>query len=216
MPAKKMALIISAMFLVFLSCSGQESSETRNENIFIVVLNPAHGGEDTGALNDSGSAEKDLVLLLADCIRNNCGGNGIKFELLRTEDVQVSLAERLKRVSEMDADLLLSLHTGSFPDSSKKGIRMFHRKGDSYGLKLCSCLESRLAAIDAVNDVRYGEAGFSLLENSPIPSVVVELGNINSGEDMKMVNSDKGRKELGAAVYAAIEEYRGEVAGKRE
>jgi len=212
----KMVLFLTAIFMVLLCCSGQENSGIRDDDIFVVVLDPAHGGEDTGAINDSGAAEKDLALLLADCIRNNCSKDGVKVELLRTEDVGMTLVERLKRISEMDADLLLSIHTDSSPDESERGIRMFYRKGDSSGMKLCASLESRLAAIDAVNYTNYGEAGFRLLENSPVPAVVVEFGNIHSSEEMKLVGSDKGRKELGSAVFAAIEEYRSDVTVKKK
>ncbi|MFO7915700.1 MAG: N-acetylmuramoyl-L-alanine amidase [Candidatus Krumholzibacteriales bacterium] len=214
--AGKLVLLLTAILMVFISCSGRESSETRDEDLFVVVLNPAHGGKDTGAFNDSGSEEKDLVLLLADCIRNNCSGNGIKFEILRTEDVEMTLDKRLERISEIEPDLLLSLHTDSSTDTSARGIRMFHRKGDSLGIKLCSSFKSKFAAINALNDISYGEAGFRLLENSPVPAVVMEFGNINSSQDMKLVNSDRGRKELGSAVFAAIEEYRGAVAGKKK
>lgn len=212
----KIVLLFTAIFMVLLCCSGQEKSGSRDQDIFMVVLDPAHGGEDTGAVNDSGAAEKDLALLLAECIRNNCSGKGIKVELLRTEDVLMTLDERLKRISELDADLLLSIHTDSSPDKTDRGISMFHRKGDSAGLKFCAGLKSRLANIAAVNDINYGEAGLRLLENSAVPAVVIEFGNIQSSDEMKLVGSDEGRKALGSAVFAAIEEYRGDVAVKKK
>ena len=83
-------------------------------------------------------------------------------------------------------------------------------------MRLCARLKSRLANIDAVNNINYGEAGLRLLENSPVPAVVIEFGNIHNSDEMKLVGSDEGRKELGSAVFAAIEEYRGDVAVKKK
>lgn len=79
-----------------------------------VVLDPGHGGHDTGTIGPSGLMEKDLALDLAlrlgALIEERLGAEVI---YTRTEDVFVPLEERTAIANEKGADLFLSIHANS-------------------------------------------------------------------------------------------------------
>ena len=76
----------------------------------VVVLDPGHGGIDSGA-RQQGKLEKDLVLLFAKELKENLILSGrYKAFLTRDDDEFVSLPGRISRARELGADLFISLH----------------------------------------------------------------------------------------------------------
>lgn len=79
-----------------------------------VVLDPGHGGHDTGTLGPTGLAEKDLVLdvarRLGALIEERLGAEVI---YTRTDDTFVSLERRTQIANESKADLFLSIHANA-------------------------------------------------------------------------------------------------------
>lgn len=76
-------------------------------------------------------------------------------------------------------------------------------------------LSSRFASI-LVNDLRndtmmlqnsHRYAGFAVLKAPDVPSVLLEMGYISSGQDERLLTDPKHRKKLAASITGAIEEY---------
>ena len=83
---------------------------------FRIVLDPGHGGADTGVSSPSGIAEKDLVLAIAQELRAHLANSlGARVVLTRTGDSDVTLENRTAVANQRRADLFLSLHVS--PDS---------------------------------------------------------------------------------------------------
>ncbi len=84
---------------------------------FRIVLDPGHGGADTGVSSPSGVTEKDLVLAIAQELRSHLANSlGARVVLTRTEDTDVALETRTAVANQRRADLFLSLHVS--PDSA--------------------------------------------------------------------------------------------------
>ncbi len=84
---------------------------------FRVVLDPGHGGADTGVSSPSGITEKDLVLVVAEELRSHLASSlGARVVLTRTDDSNITLENRTAAANHRRADLFLSLHVS--PDSA--------------------------------------------------------------------------------------------------
>ncbi len=84
---------------------------------FRIVLDPGHGGADTGVSSPSGVTEKDLVLAIAQELRSHLANSlGARVVLTRTYDTDVALETRTAVANQRRADLFLSLHVS--PDSA--------------------------------------------------------------------------------------------------
>ena len=79
-----------------------------------VVIDPGHGGQDTGTIGPAGLMEKDLVLdvarRLGSLIEQRLGAEVV---YTRTGDASVSLEDRTALANDKKADLFLSIHANS-------------------------------------------------------------------------------------------------------
>lgn len=78
-----------------------------------IVLDPGHGGEDTGARGPSGVAEKDVVLEFANAVATALRGEGFQVVFTRTGDTNPSLDDRDAAANAQSDGIFISLHVGS-------------------------------------------------------------------------------------------------------
>ena len=76
-----------------------------------IVLDPGHGGEESGAVGPSGTEEKDLVLQVALALEQELERRlPVRVELTRRNDVDLPLERRTAIANQNKADLFISLH----------------------------------------------------------------------------------------------------------
>ena len=99
----------------------------------VIVLDPGHGGIDTGTKGPSGQMEKDIVLDFAKRLREKIESAG-KYRVLltRSDDTFVPLAERVRFARESGAALFISIHADSLPK----------REGDAQGATVYTLSET--------------------------------------------------------------------------
>lgn len=91
-----------------------------------IVIDPGHGGRDTGTIGPTGLREKDVTLDVAQRLAKLIGeGMGSEVVLTRTGDESVSLAERTERANKARADLFISLHVNSSRYRTVNGVETF-------------------------------------------------------------------------------------------
>jgi N-acetylmuramoyl-L-alanine amidase len=91
-----------------------------------IVIDPGHGGTETGAISTSGTAEKELTLLLAQALKRRLEDRlGVRVVLTRDEDASLPLTTRTALANQFKADLFLSIHLNSSPGSSARGAETY-------------------------------------------------------------------------------------------
>ncbi len=92
-----------------------------------IVLDPGHGGHDTGSVGPGGLREKDLVLdvsqKLGRIIQDRMGSEVI---FTRSDDTFVPLERRTEIANEAKADLFLSIHANSSPLRNAAGVETYY------------------------------------------------------------------------------------------
>jgi N-acetylmuramoyl-L-alanine amidase len=92
-----------------------------------VVIDPGHGGHDTGSVGPAGLAEKDLVLDIAKRLGALITERlGSQVFYTRTDDSSVSLEARTELANQNKADLFLSLHANSSRLRSAAGSETYY------------------------------------------------------------------------------------------
>jgi N-acetylmuramoyl-L-alanine amidase len=92
----------------------------------LIALDPGHGGIDPGALGYDGTPEKGIVFSIARELKVQLEAGGrYRVMLTRTSDQFVPLRERVARAQAAKADLFLSMHADSHPDSSVRGASVY-------------------------------------------------------------------------------------------
>ena len=94
-------------------------------NDFVVVLDPGHGGRDPGA-EAGGYRESSLMLELAEAVKESLTRNtDFKVVLTRTEDKFLSLEDRITIASQSDANLFISLHADAVIEGEASGTTVY-------------------------------------------------------------------------------------------
>jgi N-acetylmuramoyl-L-alanine amidase len=75
-----------------------------------VMVDPGHGGKDSGAVNPDGTLEKDLNLDAALTLKYDLVQHGLSVGLTRSTDVYVELEKRVRMAEERHAKLFVSVH----------------------------------------------------------------------------------------------------------
>jgi len=92
----------------------------------VVVLDPGHGGDDSGAVGVGGLLEKDITLDVALRIRKLLEPLGISVLLTRDRDVFVPLARRTALANRRGAHVFLSLHNNASPSHEAHGLETYY------------------------------------------------------------------------------------------
>ncbi len=99
----------------------------------LVVLDPGHGGIDTGTKSSGGELEKDIVLNVAQLLRERLEKAGkCRVLMTRTDDTFVPLADRVRMARSAGAALFVSIHADALP----------RREGDAQGASVYTLSET--------------------------------------------------------------------------
>lgn len=91
-----------------------------------VVIDPGHGGKDSGAVSGDGLQEKTVVLAISRCLVALLNQQqGIKAQLTRKGDYFIGLRERLRLARAYKADLFMAVHADAFNNNSAAGASVF-------------------------------------------------------------------------------------------
>ncbi len=92
-----------------------------------IVIDPGHGGHDTGTIGPTGLTEKELTLDVATRLGELIAGRtGAEVVFTRTDDSFVGLEERTGLANEKRADLFLSIHANSSRLRTARGIETYY------------------------------------------------------------------------------------------
>ena len=185
-----------------LDSAGQDTTateaETKVSNKAVVCIDASHGGSDTGQY-DGTNYEKTQVLEMAKLVEAELTKRGVKVVMTRTDDESVDYTSRIKKSNQAKAVVLVSLHRDI---AKKSGAGMgvstwIHTSSPSDSNKLANGIIGAFKESGvSVNGVNTGTPDNSakdyyLNQHSSSASCIVELGNMYSSEDNKLVSTDK-------------------------
>lgn len=94
--------------------------------LWVVAVDPGHGGRDPGAIGISGIEEKQITFATARLLREELRATGrYKVVLTRSRDVFIPLRDRIAIARAAGADLFVSLHADKMPDSVVRGLSVY-------------------------------------------------------------------------------------------
>ncbi|MBI5881612.1 MAG: N-acetylmuramoyl-L-alanine amidase [Elusimicrobia bacterium] len=100
--------------------------ESREKRRFHIVIDPGHGGKDSGAVGRKGTLEKDVVLAVSQALARRLEEeDSLEVLMTRREDRFVPLAERSQAANEFGADLFISIHCNSSPKKIDNGFEIY-------------------------------------------------------------------------------------------
>ncbi len=194
----------------------------------VLVIDPGHGGDQSGSRTVVGKQlEKDLTLDWALRARALLANEGWRVFLTRTNDVDVSLSNRVAVAESLHADLFISLHFNSFSNSEYAGIETYcmtpagmpsnlvRGSEDHMALpnnayddeNLCwavrlheSLVRDTLAPDRGVRRARF----MAVLRNQKCPAVLIEGGYLSNRKEAAKLITGAYREQLAEALVKAL------------
>ncbi len=139
----------------------------------VIVIDPGHGGIDSGTIGVTGLEEKNVVLAVGLKLAKILRARGYKVFMTRTTDVFVPLYQRAPFAMRHHADLMISLHANSNPDPRIDGASIYtlSEKGSNKEAAALARKENRsdiVAGIDLPKD------------DSSVASILIDLAQRNT------------------------------------
>jgi len=152
------------------STQAQAPSLSPPAGLETIVIDPGHGGRDTGAVGPKGLREKDVVLDIALRLRRLIQKRlGIRVVMTRTEDVFVPLEERTAIANRAKADFFISIHVNAAPRSRARGFETYFLSREP------SDSEARASAIRENLSVNLG--GLKPREEDALRAILWDMAN---------------------------------------
>lgn len=180
-----------------------------------VVVDPGHGGSDTGALSPHAHCEKEANLLMALAVRDALAKRGYRVVMTRERDVALELYDRPKVAHANDADAFISIHHNAPP--ADRDPREFRYTAvfawNEIGTALAKAVNRRMAEALAgeIRNNGVPHANFAVTRNPEIPSCLVEVDFLTSPEGEEAVWDGKRRLRLADAIARGFADWCGKV-----
>jgi N-acetylmuramoyl-L-alanine amidase len=108
------------------AAQGKPAVATKKKGKAVVVIDPGHGGQDSGAIGPRGTQEKDVVLEYARALQKKLIKSGkYKVVLTREADKFIPLRERVAIARRAGGDIFISLHADSAPNDEARGLSVY-------------------------------------------------------------------------------------------
>ena len=172
----------------------------------VVIIDPGHGGKDSGAIGIGGVLEKDVILPISKRITEVLERNGIQVIMTRDSDYFVTLPGRVTMAERANADVFVSIHANSAganrPEVS--GLETYHY--DS-GLRLAQIVHSKILQSLNVRDRKVRKARFYVLRKTSMPSILVETGFLTGRDDVAKLRTSAYQNQMADAIAQGILQY---------
>ncbi len=176
----------------------------------LVVLDPGHGGRDSGAVGACGTCEKHISFAIAGELARTLRAVGrYRVALTRENDVFIPPEDRVAMARARGASLFVSIHAGAADDASVRGASVHttaSRTSDASARlqrHVLAALALQLALLDG--PARHTE--LAALPEGGIPGVLVEAGVLSNPGDEAALRQASHRAIVAAAIGRAVDQY---------
>lgn len=178
-----------------------------------VMIDPGHGGYESGAVGCLGNKEKDTNLQIANRLKTHLQKAGAIVIMSRVSDTPLGLSERVLAAQNNNVDIFLSIHNNALPDSAAKSSRI----GSStyyYNLhshKLAENIQEKLVNELGMDNDKVRRESFAVIRNPQTIAVLIEVGYLIKPEDNAKLVNVKFQDKAAVAIMHGLENYLNEL-----
>jgi N-acetylmuramoyl-L-alanine amidase len=183
----------------------------------VIVIDPGHGGKDSGAIGINGVQEKEVVLAIAsDLLRLNgtLFNNKMDIYLTRYGDTLISLRDRGLMARALRADVFVSLHCNASPKASR-GMEVYAHSSKTEDINITQSIGLGLSILyENTKKLGFKERGvkfanFQVLRETTVlcPSLLIELGFVTNTDEAGYFLKPKNIRAMALAILMGLYDY---------
>ena len=179
------------------------------KNKFYVVIDPGHGGPDSGAIGIGGLRETDVVLDVSKIVTNILNKKGVKVKMTRTNEIDLDLGPRVSMANNTKADIFVSIHANASVGKKRNinGLETFYYSGWK-GRLLAEKIQKQIIKVSPGSPDRGVRRGsYFVIKQTNMPAVLVEIGFVTGKLDGSRLSKDMHRERVAYAIARGILEY---------
>ena len=179
------------------------------QNKFLVVIDPGHGGPDPGAIGIGGLRETDIVLDISKMVKKLLTEKGVQVRLTRKNEVDLDLSPRVEYANRVSADIFVSIHANASRGKRRdiNGLETYYYRGWR-GRLLAKRIQKHILYVSPGSPDRGVKQGrFYVIKNTRMPAVLVEIGFLTGRLDARRLEKSIHRRRISYAIAKGILEY---------
>jgi len=160
----------------------------------ILIIDPGHGGTDSGGGSNQYFKEKDLVLEISRYQAERFKQLGVAVQMTRMTDEYLSATERTLRVQDSGAKFCISNHINSAGNPSARGVETIHSIHNDGKLAkaifdsiVSAGMHGRRVFMRALESNKAKDYYFMHRETGNVTTIIVEYGFASNDEDAQMM-----------------------------
>ncbi|MDD4504711.1 MAG: N-acetylmuramoyl-L-alanine amidase CwlD [Clostridiaceae bacterium] len=189
----------------------------------VVVIDAGHGGRDPGASGRGGVTEEEVNLKIALKLRRLIEQGGGTAIMIREDDSGLyteggnlkgtrkseDLKNRHTLINSCGADIFISIHLNSFPQSRYYGAQTFYMKNEDKSKRLAESIQKELIKVLDRGNYRETKATDSvyILKNNNMPGALVECGFLSNHEEEQLLDDEHYQEKVAWSIFVGVIKY---------
>ncbi len=201
------------------------TSETESHSTVTFIIDPGHGGIDSGAVSADGTVEKELNLAVAKKLAELMRVSGIDFVMTREDDRMLvddsikdkrkmhDLKNRLAVANDIVASggeaVLISIHMNKFSSPKYSGLQVWYSDNEQ-SASIASDVQSysrTWLAPDNDRQTKRATSSIYILDRASMPAILVECGFLSNPDECANLKTNGYQCKLAAVIFAALSGY---------
>jgi N-acetylmuramoyl-L-alanine amidase len=197
------------LLLVLFFLAGCETPEIhRTRSTFkTVVIDPGHGGHDSGANPHTILPEKIWTLEVGRRLERNLKSAGFRVVMTRSDDTFIPLDNRVSISNRQRDAVFVSIHFNYTNRRSIHGLETYYTTAQS--VDFASVIHSKVLEIRGLENRGIIRAHFRVIRNNTHPAILIEGGYLTNREDAARISSPLFLDALARQISEGIIKYRG-------
>ena len=179
------------------------------QNKYYVVIDPGHGGPDSGAIGIDGLRETDVVLDVSKKVTKLLRGKGVNVRMTRKNEIDLDLYPRVSLANRTGADIFVSIHANASRGKKRNinGLETFYYEGWK-GRLLAENIQKQILKVSPGSPDRGVRRGrYYVIKRTNMPAVLVEIGFVTGRLDARRLEKSSHRNRVAYAIAKGILEY---------
>jgi len=184
-----------------------------------VIIDAGHGGEDGGAISNSGALESEINLSIAKKVEQLCAFCGLKTLMTRYDDQAIhtegntirerkisDLKNRVALINNTDPAILISIHQNYFPDKKYAGAQVFYAQtsGSRELAQIAQDAYRYIFAPSVKREIKPSDTTY-LMKHIDCTGILVECGFLSNVMEDLFLQDGKYQKKIAYSItYSAM------------
>ncbi|WP_246474367.1 N-acetylmuramoyl-L-alanine amidase family protein [Arenibacter arenosicollis] len=178
----------------------------------ILVIDPGHGGKDSGAVGVNKVLEKEVVLNIAHEIQNlnhSILDNEFDIYMTRNTDTLISLRDRSRLAASIKCDLFVSLHCNA-AKTNARGMEIYYPNKENPNIEVAQHLANSILE-EIIQELGITERGVKLANFQVLretigfcPSILIETGFVTNLDEVEYYGQPKSIRAIAMAILLGI------------